>query len=373
VKYYLIAGERSGDLHGSNLMKALKKLDDQASFRGMGGDYMKEAGLDLVIHFKDMAFMGLIALFLNLRTLLGRLKQCKEDILRFQPDVVILIDYGAFNKRMAKFCKAKRVLNFYYISPKVWAWYQIRALELKRNVDRMFCILPFEKDFYKRYDWEVDYVGNPVLDAIKSFRADPQFLIHYRLEHVKHRVALLPGSRKSELKKIIPLMVEVIRTYPEYQFIVAAVSTMPETMYQPLSAFSNVTIVVDRTYDLLKHADAAIVTSGTATLETGLFAVPQVVVYKANRIEFFIAQLLIKVRYISLVNLILDKPVIVELLQRLATSAHINSELKRLVEDQDYRTNMKSEYARLLSILDTGSASENAAALMMHYLSERNS
>ncbi|MEQ8425599.1 MAG: lipid-A-disaccharide synthase, partial [Cyclobacteriaceae bacterium] len=195
MKYYIIAGERSGDLHGSNLMKEIKKQDPAAQFRGLGGDYMKNVGLDLVIHYHDMAFMGLIALFVNLRTLLGRLKQCKNDILAYKPDVVILVDYGAFNKRIAKFCKANEVKNFYYISPKVWAWYQARAKELKRNVDKMFCILPFEKTFFKKYNWEVDYVGNPVLDAVKAFQPDSEFISKNNLTDKQHLVALLPGSR----------------------------------------------------------------------------------------------------------------------------------------------------------------------------------
>ena len=196
MKYYIIAGERSGDLHASNLMKELKKQDPEAQFRGFGGDYMIKAGLDLVVHYHDMAFMGLIALFVNLRTLLGRLKQCKNDILDYKPDVVILVDYGAFNKRIAKFCKAKNVKNYYYISPKIWAWYQLRARELKANVDRMFCILPFEKEFFKKFDWEVDYVGNPVLDAVKAFHSNPDFLKQINLVGERRLIALLPGSRK---------------------------------------------------------------------------------------------------------------------------------------------------------------------------------
>lgn len=370
MKYYIIAGERSGDLHGSNLMKALKRFDSEARFQGFGGDYMKAQGLDLVIHYHDMAFMGLIALFVNLRTLLGRLKQCKEDILAYNPDVVILIDYGAFNKRIAKFCKANGVRNFYYISPKVWAWYQRRALELKSNVDRMFCILPFEKDFFKKYDWEVDYVGNPVLDAVKAFEPDPNFLAQNNLTDKKQLVALLPGSRKSELTKIVPLMVKVIRANPGHQFVVAAVKSMPLEMYAPLTNLDNVSLVFDSTYDLLTYAHAAIVTSGTATLETALFKVPQVVVYKANRLEYFIAHLMISVEYISLVNLIVNRPVIQELLQKKATAENMIAELQRLIADGTYRETMMKDYDELLNILDTGSASENAARLMVKYLKE---
>lgn len=368
MKYYLIAGERSGDLHGSNLIKELKKQDPDANFRGFGGDYMKDAGLDLVIHYHDMAFMGLIALFLNLRTLLGRLKQCKEDILQYQPDVVILIDYGAFNKRIAKFCKSNQVKNFYYISPKVWAWYQLRARELKANVDRMFCILPFEKEFFKKFDWDVDYVGNPVLDAVKAFQLNPNFFSENKIQKKGHIVALLPGSRKSELVKIIPLMSQVIEANPDYMFVVAAVKSMPGHLYLPITRFHNVQLVFDATYDLLSHAHAAIVTSGTATLETGLFKVPQVVVYKANRFEYFLAKLMIKVEFVSLVNLIVNREAIRELIQKEAKPENVIVEIRRLVEDSYYRKKINSDYEELISILDTGSASENAARLMVGYL-----
>ena len=353
-------------------MKELKKLDSDAQFRGFGGDYMTSAGLDLVIHYQDMAFMGLIALFLNLRTLLSRLKQCKDDILDYKPAVVILIDYGAFNKRIAKFCKANGVKNYYYISPKVWAWYQSRAKELKSNVDRMFCILPFEKDFFKKFDWEVDYVGNPVLDAIKAYVPDPEFLSANGLNDKKQLVALLPGSRRSELIKIIPLMKEVIEANPDFQFVVAAVKSMPNELYKPISTYTNVKLVFDSTYDLLSHSYAAIVTSGTATLETGLFKVPQVVVYKANRVEFFLAKLMIKVEFVSLVNLIVKREVIRELIQKEATPENSIVELRRLMYDQYYRDRLLKDYDQLLSILDTGSASKNAAALMVGYLKEEN-
>lgn len=351
-------------------MKEIKRLDASAQFRGLGGDYMVSAGLDLVIHYHDMAFMGLIALFANLRTLLRRLKQIKRDILDDQPTVVILIDYGAFNKRIARFCKVNGVRNFYYISPKVWAWYQRRAKELKSNVDRMFCILPFEKEFYEKYNWDVDYVGNPVLDAVKAFEPNPKFLSQNNLSGEKQLVALLPGSRRSELRKIVPLMKKVIAANPDYQFVVAAVKSMPAELYHSLSRFDNVRLVFDSSYDLLSNAHAAIVTSGTATLETGLFKVPQVVVYKANRFEYLLAKILVSVKFISLVNLIVNKEVIRELLQRQATAANMIVELRRLVNDPHYREGMMRDYDQLLTILDTGSASENTARLMIKYLQE---
>lgn len=368
MKYYLIAGERSGDLHGGNLIKELKMLDADAEFRGFGGDYMERAGMRLVVHYSALAFMGLLALITNARTILQRMKQCKSDILGFRPDVVILIDYGGFNRKIATFCKRRDIRVFYYISPKVWAWYSRRALELKRDVTRMFCILPFEKDFFKTYGWDVDYVGNPVLDAIKAFRSTPHSAIHQHRFEKKKTVALLPGSRTHELARIIPLMVRVIEFFPDYHFVVAAVSSVPSACYRPFSKIANVEVVLDATYDLLTHAHAAIVTSGTATLETALFKVPQVVVYKASWFEFFIARLVLRVQFVSLVNLIAGKEVIRELLQEKATVSNVRAELQNLLAAGRHRNKMLEAYDDLFQKLDIGSASANAARLMVDYL-----
>jgi lipid-A-disaccharide synthase len=370
MRYYLIAGERSGDLHGGNLIKAIKPLDNQAHFRGFGGDYMKAEGLDLVVHYNQMAFMGLTALLTNAKTIYDRIKFCKEDILTFQPDTVILIDYGGFNRRIAKFCKAKGIKVCYYISPKVWAWYTSRAWELKQNVDKMFVILPFEQKFFKQFDFAVDYVGNPVLDSVKAFVADTEFCTKNELTKEKPIVALLPGSRKMELKRMIPVMAEVVRINPQIQFVVAAIDTMPQALYAPLKAYASVKFVYNTTYDLLKNADAAIVTSGTATLETGLFKVPQVVIYKGGSVEIAIIRSLVKVIFISLVNLIADKEVIKELIQQQATPNIIDVELKRLLFDFNYRQTMVAEYDSIYKMLDIGSASENTAKLIVDFLSE---
>jgi lipid-A-disaccharide synthase len=370
MRYYLIAGERSGDLHGSNLMNAIRKHDSEASFRGFGGDRMKGSGLDLVVHYDQMAFMGLAALVTNAWTIFQKIRFCKTDISRWKPDVIILIDYGGFNRRIAKFGKENGIKVFYYIPPKVWAWYTSRAVELKANVDRMFVILPFEKEFFKRFDFDVDYVGNPVLDEVKDFHPDPEFLRKNGFDPAKKIIALLPGSRKMELKKIVPLMASVITDFPAYQFGVGAIESLPAELYSALRAIPTVRFIFDATYDLLSHATAAIVTSGTATLETGLFRVPQVVVYKAGAVEVAVVKLLVKVPFISLINLIAGKEVVKELIQQNAVSEKLKAELRNLLENDSYREAMRDDYSQIYKILDTGSASENAASLMVSYMKD---
>jgi lipid-A-disaccharide synthase len=367
MKYYLIAGERSGDLHGSNLVKAMLRLDPNSSFRGFGGDEMQKVGVHLVMHYNQLAFMGFQAV-INFFKIAKYMKYCKADIQQYQPDALILIDYGGFNRRMATFGKEKGFTVFYYIPPKVWAWRQGRAWQLKKDVDRMFVILPFEKEFYKKYDFEVDYVGNPVLDAIRSFTADPHFLIENNLSKEKRIVAFLPGSRKMELQKIVPLMAEVAKKNPAYQYVVAAVDNLPAELYAPLKEMNNVKFVHNATYDLLTYADAAIVTSGTATLETALFKVPQVVVYKAGGLEYLIVIAVIKVKFISLVNLIAGKEVVKEMIQRQANAESVAGELQALLQNQPYREKMLKEYDRLYKTLDIGSASENTAKLILDFM-----
>jgi len=371
VKYYIIAGERSGDLHGGNLVKALRKSDLQAELKGFGGDEMQRAGVALSVHYRELAFMGFISLTTSLFKIFKFARFCKRDILEFKPDAVILIDYGGFNLQIAKFAKKKGIIVFYYIPPKVWAWYQSRAWQLKANVDRMFVILPFEKDFFNEYDFEVDYVGNPVVDAIKAFQPNPDFAAKKGLEAARKSVALLPGSRKMELKLIVPLMAQIADANREVQFVVARVSNLPNDLYFDLIGKDNVKFVEDETYDLLNHADAAIVTSGTATLETALFKVPQVVVYKTSRLEYAIASTLVKVAFISLVNLIAGREIIRELIQNKATQKNLQNELLKLLNDQTYIAAVKSEYDKLYTVLDTGSASENTARLIAEYLTRK--
>lgn len=371
MKYYIIAGERSGDMHGGNLVKELRKRDAHAVLRGFGGDDMQQAGVELTVHYREMAFMGFLSLATSLFKIFRYIDRCKKDIIHFQPDVVILIDYGGFNLKIAQFARKKGIRVFYYITPKVWAWYQSRAIKLKEAVDRMFVILPFEKTFFKKYDYDVDYVGNPVLDAVKAFRPSPDFLIRHGLTAEKKIVALLPGSRKIELIRMVPLMAELVEACSEVQFVVAAVNNLPKELYDPIRK-QNVKFVEEETYDLLNHADAAVVTSGTATLETAIFKVPQVVVYKTGALEYRIATWLVKVKFISLVNLIADKEVIRELIQGEASREIALAELKKLLYDPAYRATIKSEYESIYRQLDTGSASENAARLMTEYLGVKN-
>jgi lipid-A-disaccharide synthase len=367
----MIAGERSGDLHGGNLIKALRTNDTDAQIRGFGGEYMQEAGATLAVHYAEMAVMGFGEVLTSMVKILRYIKKCKDDILQFKPDVIILIDYGGFNRQIAKFGKKNNIKVFYYITPKVWAWNTSRAVELKRNVDRMFVILPFEKDFYKRYDWEVDYVGNPVLDAVKGHVPDASFINRYNVGRSHPVVALLPGSRKQELTNISPVLIEVAKRFPQFQFLVATVKNLREELYDGFSKLPNVKLVSEDTYNLLLHSRAAIVTSGTATLETGLFKVPQVVVYKASALTVWFVKLVIKVEWISLVNLIGGKEVIKELIQQKANVEDISKELEALVNDENYRSKILRDYDTIYKTLDTGSASENAARLMVHYLTNK--
>lgn len=368
MRYYLVAGERSGDLHGSNLVKALQQEDTSAHFRGFGGEYMQQAGVELAVHYSDMAFMGLAEVITNANKIKKYIRLCKNDILAYKPDVIILIDYGGFNLAIARFAKKSGFKIFYYIPPKYWAWYQKRALWLKPNVDRLFVILPFEKDFFKRFQWESDYVGNPVLDAVKTHVRDRQFNGADNLQRDDQLVALLPGSRKQELKRIIPLMAKVVRKFPDMRFSVAAVNNLDQSLYSDLKALKNVKLVFEDTYNLLMKASAAIVTSGTATLETALFKVPQIVVYKANALSYWLAKRLVSVEFISLVNLIAGRQVVKELIQSQANVDTVSDELEKIIEDSNYRTRMVDGYEEIIRILDTGSASENAAKLMVGYL-----
>lgn len=368
MRYYIVAGERSGDLHGSNLVKALKEVDSSSTFRGFGGEYMQQAGVNLAVHYGEMAFMGLAEIITNANKIKKYIRLCKEDILAHKPDVIILIDYGGFNLQIAKFGKKNGIKIFYYIPPKYWAWYPRRARWLQPYVDHLFVILPFEKDFFKRFGWESDYVGNPVLDAVKMHT------IVTNAKDAKHEkindpvIALLPGSRKQELKRIIPLMARVVKQFPEHQFGVAAVNNLDGSGYEELKACKNVTLFFEDTYHLLQRSSAAIVTSGTATLETALFKVPQVVVYKANALSFWLAKLMIKVKFISLVNLIAGREVVKEMIQDEASAIAVSAELKRILNDNAYRKEMMNGYDEIIKILDTGSASENAAKLMVNYL-----
>lgn len=368
MRYYIIAGERSGDLHGSNLVKEIKKKDPLSQFRGFGGEYMEQAGVDLAVHYAELAFMGLAELITNANKIKKYIRLCKDDILTYKPDVIILIDYGGFNLQIAKFGKRTGIKIFYYIPPKYWAWYQKRALWLKPYVDRLFVILPFEKEFFKKFKWDAEYVGNPVLDAVKAHVSDNQAQPTSQLQIEGPFIALLPGSRKQELKRIIPLMARIVKRFPNHQFAVAAVNNLDQSWYQELNVFQNVRLIFEDTYNLLQQSTAAIVTSGTATLETALFKVPQIVVYKANAISYWLAKRLINVPFISLVNLIAGYEVVKEMIQSEANPERVSQELKKILEDNNYRTKMVEGYDQIIKTLDTGSASENTARLMVGYL-----
>ena len=371
MKYYIIAGEASGDLHGSNLMKELNKLDADANIRFWGGDLMQSAGGTLVKHYKDLAFMGFTEVLMNLRTILKNLAFCKQDIQQFQPDVLILVDYPGFNLRIAEWAKQQNLKTVFYISPQVWAWKEGRVKKMKQYIDKMLVILPFEKDYYKnKWNWEVEYVGHPLVKVIEDYNS----IEHKQLSPDKQIIALLPGSRKQEILKKLPIMLEVSKNFPAYQFIVAQAPSLDDHFFSGLlKNYPNVCTLKNETYHLLSQAKAALVTSGTATLETALFVVPEVVCYKGNNISYQIAKRLIKVKYISLVNLIMDKPVVKELIQDELTVDNATKELHLLLEDEQHRQQLKNDYAKLKEILSVGgNASENAAKSINAFIKNNN-
>jgi lipid-A-disaccharide synthase len=366
LKYYIIAGERSGDLHGANLIRALKKEDHGAQIRCWGGDYMVEAGGELVVHYKEVAFMGFLEVLKNLSVLLKFISFCKKDLKAYAPDVLILIDFAGFNMRIAKYAKENNIKVFYYISPKVWAWNQSRAHKIKKTVDKMFVILPFEKEFFKKYDYEVDYVGNPLLDSIREYHENIHFIEDNQLG-AKPIIAVLPGSRQQEIKNIMPAMLQIMNDFPKYQFVVAGVKNVPETIYGIDPKNEKVKLIFDQTYDLLKNAHVAIVTSGTATLETALFNVPQVVCYKTSKISYHIARYLIRVPYISLVNLIAEKELVKELIQDDLNPEKLSDELKQIIAGEN-RSKQIQGYQEIHFKLGKTKASENLARLIVKYL-----
>ncbi|GAA3969121.1 lipid-A-disaccharide synthase [Pedobacter ginsengiterrae] len=365
MKYYLVAGEASGDLHGANLMKAIKGEDYNPVFRYFGGDKMQNEGGELVKHYAEMAFMGFTEVLLNLRTIFKNLKGCKADILAWKPDVLVLIDFPGFNLKIAEFAKANGIKVCYYISPKVWAWNQKRVLKIKKNVDHMFCILPFEVDFYSEWGMKVDYVGNPLLDEIAQFKPEDNFRNKHQLGD-KKIIALLPGSRKQEIERLLPVMLSVTENYPDYEFAIAAAPTFTEGYYQQFTGSKKVKLLFNNTYNLLHNAHAAIVASGTATLETALFKVPQVVVYKGGTISIAIARMLVKIKFISLVNLIVNKKIVTELIQEDCNPLKINEELNLIVNGEG-RKKMLSDYDRLIDLMGTPGASEKTAKLIVKY------
>lgn len=370
MKYYLIAGEASGDLHGSNLMRELKQADLDAQFRYFGGDLMQKEGGTLVKHYREMAFMGIVNVVLNLKTIGRNMKICQKDMLEFQPDVVILIDYPGFNLRMAEFAKQHNIRVFYYISPKVWAWKEYRIKRIKAFVDELFTILPFETGYFKKHNIDVNYVGNPLMDSITTFRekalSKEEFIDKNNLDD-RPIVALLSGSRKQEIKNTLPIMKKAAACYPEFQFVVAGVSTVDQKIYDKILESFPVPVIYNQTYDLLNNAYAALVASGTATLETALFNVPQTVLYRVEGgrvVQFIMKNFFLKVKWASLPNLILNKEALKEFIQVDLTFKNVRDELHRLLYEQDYRDKITADYKRLKEIVGEPGTSKRAAEKM---------
>jgi lipid-A-disaccharide synthase len=365
MKYYIIAGEASGDLHGSNLMKALQRQDVNAEFRFWGGDLMQAVGGTLVSHYKDRSFMGFAEVIFNLRKILGLISFCKNDIESYQPDVIIFIDNSGFNLRIAKWAKEKNYKTQYYISPQVWASRAGRVEKIKRDVDAMYVILPFEKDFYSKYNYDVHFVGHPLIDAIADRQQvdEKTFRQNHNLGD-KPIIALLPGSRKQEITKMLGVMLSLVNDFKAYQFVIAGAPSQDFSFYKPFIKQDNVAFISNKTYDLLSVSHAALVTSGTATLETALFKVPQVVCYKANPISYHIAKRIITLKYISLVNLIMDREVVTELIQGDLTTKRLTEELEKILND-DERIRLFIDYYDLEKKLGGKGASDTAAKLIV--------
>lgn len=372
MKYYLIAGEASGDLHGSNLMRAIVKEDPQAEFRFWGGDLMETIGGKPVKHYRDLAFMGFIEVIANLRTILSNIGFCKKDIRAYKPDAIIFIDYPGFNLRIAKWAKQQGIPTHYYISPQIWAWKENRIKDIKKSVDEMYVILPFEKAFYEdKHQFPVHFVGNPLIDAIAN--REEMSLTAFQEKHKlpnKPIIAIIPGSRKQEISKMLHVMLEVVPDYPDYEFVIAGAPSQEASFYEKAIGNKPVSLVFGETYNLMNVAHAALVTSGTATLEAALFKVPEVVCYEGSYISYQIARRIINLKYISLVNLILDKEAVTELIQNDFNIKNLKTELNKLLEPKS-RKKIKTDYERLEQVLGGEGASANTAKLIVESLKKK--
>lgn len=362
MKYYLIAGERSGDLHGSNLIKNILIKDPEAEIRFLGGDLMLQAGGTLYRHYGEISYMLVGDVIRNIFTIFKNFKLCATDIAAFMPDVLILIDFSGFNLKVAKRVKPLNIPIHYYISPKIWAWNQSRAYNIKKLIDKMYVIMPFEKSFYKKFDYEVEYVGNPILDSIGQFKKNENFIQKYKLSH-NPIIAILPGSRKQEITNMLAQMMLLAPSYQDYQFVIAAVGNLDDSFYKPYRD-AGFLIITDDTYNLLSHSHAALVTSGTATLETALFRVPQIVCYKTGFITYQIAKALLRIKYISLVNLIADKEVVKELIQKEFNLENLKTEFDKILTGT-YRETILKDYDQLKVLMGSTGASERVADLIV--------
>lgn len=370
MKYYIIAGEASGDLHGANLMKEIYKKDPNADIRFWGGDLMLQAGGTLVKHYRELAFMGFAEVVMNLKTILNNIKFCKADIEKFKPDVIIFIDYPGFNMRIAKWAKLKGIKTHYYIAPQIWAWKENRINAIKRDFDKLYVILPFEKEFFeKKHNFPVEFVGHPLIDAINNRNTSDEnsFRKDNNLDE-KPIIALLPGSRKQEISKMLSVMLSVVKDFPDYQFVIAGAPSQEFSFYEQFLKGKNIKFVSNKTYDLLSNSYAALVTSGTATLETALFKVPEVVCYKGGWISYQIAKRILTLKYISLVNLIMDEEVVTELIQDECNTKRIKEELNKLLEE-NHRKKLLQKYYDLEQKLGGFGASEKTASLIISDIS----
>lgn len=359
MKFYVIAGEASGDLHGSNLIAALKRKQPEIEVRGWGGDKMAEAGAVVVKHYRELAFMGFWEVLMNIRTIWKNFKLCEKDIEDYAPDAVVLIDYPGFNLRMAKWAKKKGLKVFYYISPQVWAWKEGRVKQIKEFTDLMLVILPFEEEFYRKHQLNVTFVGHPLLDELEKLDSATNHPTESRT------VALLPGSRLQEVKTMLPIMLSAVKHFPDYRFVVAAAPSLDDSVFNEMIAGTDVELVRGKTYEVLQDCSAALVTSGTATLEAGLLKVPQVVCYKGSSISFWIARNLVNVKYISLVNLIMDAPVVPELIQSDLSEGRLVEELSKYLNDEEHRQHVIADMRRLEEACGGTGASDRAAEAML--------
>lgn len=367
MRYYIIAGEASGDLHASHLVAEIKQRDPDAEFRGLGGDKMKAEGVSLLKHYSETAYMGFTEVIVHLRAILKNIENCKKDIESWRTDAVILVDYPGFNLRIAPFAKQLGIDVIYYISPQLWAWKSSRVEIIKKYVDHMYVILPFEKEFYQKYNYEVEYHGHPLFDEIRHKEKDPEFLKRNHLS-ADPIVGILPGSRKQEISVKLPVMLKMAKQFPGFQFVVGCAPGIERNFYDRFETAQNIFYLSGQTYDILQHSSAALVTSGTATLETALFHVPQIVCYKGSAISYLIARRLIKVKYISLVNLIMNKEVVPELIQFDFNEENLKAALERLLFNDSYRTAIKDDYTLLKEKLGEDGASGRVAASIMNHL-----